>query len=150
LVESGVPAAIGMREVIDSADANVFCRALYSAALGALAQELTPGTRDAVDWAHYVSSAREALCARLPGPPSASASKQKSWTLPVLYRRAEDLVIFTPDAAPTVGADERKRLIGELEVFRRALAELHPDNPALVRDQLEQAIEQREARLRGQ
>jgi hypothetical protein len=148
LVECGVPAAIGMREAIDSADANTFCRAFYAQAFGALAQQLLPGTRVTLDWAPYVAAAREALCARLPGPSSVTASKQKPWTLPVLYRRAEELVIFTPSTTPTLDADERARLLGELEVFRRALSELHPDNPPVVRAQLEQAIAARETRLR--
>lgn len=149
LVESGVPAAIGMREVIDSGDANVFCRAFYTAALGALAQQLLPGTRVAVDFAPFVAAAREALCARLPGPPRVSAAVQKAWTLPVLYRRAEELMVFTPPTSPTLEPDERERLLGELDVFRRALAELHPDNPSSVREELEQGIAAREARLTG-
>jgi len=148
MVECGVPAAIGMREVIDSADANVFCRAFYTEAFGALAHELLPGTRVTLDWARFVAAAREALCARLPGPSSVTASKQKSWTLPVLYRRAEELVVFTPSPTPTLDTDERDRLLGELEVFRRALAELHPDNPPIVRQQLVEAIAAREKRLR--
>ena len=147
LVERGVPAAIGMREVIASTDASTFCRAFYTAALGALAQELTPGSDVVVDWARYLSIARGALCGRLPGPPGMTASKQKPWTLPVLYRRAEDLVVHTPKVAHTHDAETRARLLGELEVYRQALSQLHPDNPPIVRQQLEAAIAQLEADL---
>lgn len=147
LVESGVPAAVGMREMIDSTDVNVFCRAFYSAALSELNATLKPGTSATPNWAAHVATAREALCARLPGAPGMNAYRQKPWTLPVLYRRGEELVVRTPGPAADLDAENYARKLGELEVFRRALSELHPDNPGVVRQQLEALIAQREAFL---
>ena len=150
LVEIGVPAVVGMREVIDFTDANVFCRAFYTSALTGLAHALLPGTQVEVDWAQYLAPAREALCARIPGPAGATASKQKSWTLPVLYRRGEDLVVRTPRVDRGLDEDERERVMAELQVYRRVLAGLHPDSPVEVRQQLKAFVAEREARLRGE
>jgi hypothetical protein len=147
LVDSGVPAAIGMREVIDSADANVFCRAFYTSALTTLAGQLLPGSRAEVEWAVAVSVAREALCG--PGPAAATAGTQKPWTLPVLYARAGHFLVDTPTPTPGLGPDLREQVIAELEVFRQALANLHPDNPPVVRKQLAAEIALREAKLVG-
>lgn len=149
LVESGAPAAIGMREVIDSLDANIFCQSFYTSAFADLAQKLLPGTQVPVDWARYLATAREALCAGIAGPASATAGQQKPWTLPVLYRRTEELVIRTPGDIPGVDQEARAHALGELEVFRHALANLHPDNPPVVRVQLEASIAALEAQILG-
>jgi hypothetical protein len=149
LVDSGVPAAIGMREVIDQGDANMFCRAFYTRALSRLAQELLPGTTVEVGWAGAAAAAREALCARVPGPAATTAAFQKPWTLPVLYARSGRFLVDTPAPTPGLDADERERLAAELEAFRRALQNLHPDSPPLVRGQLQEQITRLKSALLG-
>lgn len=149
LVERGVPAAIGMREVIDSGDANSFCRAFYTSALSDLAGRLLPGTSESVDWASHLTAAREALCARLAGPARLTAGKQKPWTLPVLYRQAEDLVIETPAPTQPLAPDEREELLNGITSLRQLLQTLHPDTPEVVRENLRAQIETLEQQLQG-
>jgi hypothetical protein len=146
VVNDGVPATIGMREVIDSADASCFCGAFYASALGWLAAELVPGARVKPDWGEAVRLARAALCARNPGPTPIVASARKPWTLPVLYRRIEDFVVQVAIPGLAIG-DKQEQVFNEMEKLQQFKDGLPGDTPAAVVKMLENEIAQVRARL---
>jgi hypothetical protein len=148
LVKEGVPAAIGMREVIDSRDASVFTGAFYGEALRALAGALQPGARVRIDWAEHLHVARAALCRRLAGPASVTAALQKPWTLPALYRRAEELWVRTANPALPIDIETQERISSMIEVYRVARDGLHPDTPQWSVDKLDDDIAELERQLR--
>jgi hypothetical protein len=125
-----VPAAIGMREVIDSADASEFCRVFYRKAFGALAGSLQPGARITPDWSEPLRAARAALCDRQHGPTAVVASSYKPWTLPVFYRRSEDFVVQAAMVGLQISDDEQERLFADIEKMLQVRAGLAPDTPA--------------------
>jgi len=145
MVKDGIPAAVGMREVIDSRDANVFCRAFYGKLLPALAARLAPGSQGTLEWAEHLQAARAALCARMPGPTEVTAARQKRWTLPVLYRRSEDLRVQV--AVPGKPPGDQRQEFGALQMLRQYRDNLHPDTPPDKRARLDQAITALEAQF---
>jgi len=129
VVNNGVPATIGMREVIDSIDASCFCQAFYESALGYLADVLVPGARVKPDWSESLRLARTALCARSPGPIPIVASSYKHWTLPVLYRRAEDFVVQVAIPGLVISDQEQEQIFTELSKLQQIRDGLPPDTP---------------------
>jgi hypothetical protein len=147
VVENGVPATIGMREEIDSIDASHFCRAFYTAALGALAGAATPGARVQPDWCEPLRLARTALCARNPGPIPLVASSSKTWTLPVLYRRAEDFVVQVALSGLAISDDEQERIFSDIDTMQQLRDGMTAGAPAGVLVAVDAEIAKARARL---
>jgi len=140
VVNDGIPAAIGMREAIDSADASCFCGAFYQNALTGLAATLLPGARVAPDWSEPLRRSRAALCARNAGPIPVVASSFKPWTLPVMYRRAEDFVIQVAKDGLAMTDDEQERLFAEIEGLQQIRDGLAPNTPQAMKTAVENEI----------
>jgi hypothetical protein len=140
LVKDGLPAAVGMREPINSGDASVFCGAFYKETLAYLAGNLNPGKDVGLPWPVFMRAPRSALCKRHPGPLGVKAARHKEWTLPVLYQRPEPFHVRVVRMDPAVSPEERSRLFAEMNMLRKLLEGLHPDTPARVRDGLKENI----------
>lgn len=147
LVEDGVQAAIGMREVIDSADASHFCHAFYQKALSGLTAGLVPGSRVAPDWSEPLRAARAALCARALGPTSIVASSYKPWTLPVLCRRSEDFIVQVGYPGLAISEADQERVFADIDTMQQLRDGLPPDTPAATKAILEAAIAEVRKRL---
>jgi hypothetical protein len=109
LVESGVPAVVGMRERISVDDAAKVCEAFYTEVFndirGAATQFDTHGAaapaeiRVTMEWVKSLAPARRTLY------PGVDPGNSKQWTLPVLYSRVQPFVMVRmPTAAPAPGA----------------------------------------------
>lgn len=133
LVKEGLPAAIGMREPIDSKAANVFCGAFYRGLLSFMSERLVAGQTFVVPWWEFMHAPRSALCDLHPGPTSVKAALYKEWTLPVLYQRGEPFQVQTHAGTGLIS-------LTELDTLRELREGLHPDTPADVTARLDAAI----------
>jgi hypothetical protein len=158
LVKAGFPAVIGMREIVDSGDANTFCQKFYESLFNELKQ-IAKLDDEAVDvcWAKLLHRPRRGLRdSHAAGKiPSKAAAETKQWTLPVLYVRKSPFKLRTPSKNETLSDFEKlKRQIelSQLRIERAKLAAL-PDTPKEALDELDSWIKERERELypeRGQ
>lgn len=124
LVSNGFPVVVGMREVIASNDAYVFCKAFYSAILEILQEVEQRGQVGAdfieVDWAKALYSARTQLCDRHSDglPVSTAAAKCKEWTLPVIYVRPETFMLRFRGTNPNLSPHDVEALRAQLKALR--------------------------------
>lgn len=118
LVDTGLPAVIGMREIVDLSAMNRFCRAIYPELLGIVTGAIDgDGSFErVVEWAPALTAPRRASAGDDP-------AREPAWTHPVLYVQQEELRvdIVTPAVAP-----ELKDLRGQLDTWRSLLAGLNP------------------------
>jgi hypothetical protein len=152
LVTKGFPAVIGMREVIATQDAHLFCRAFYSAVLQEI--ELCKKTGQdiiEVEWAKALHLPRTELCdqhnSSLPRPQAAATFRE--WTLPVIYVRPErfKLRIGTKHLRQSkLSLHEREVLEAQLKGIREFKATV-PDIPQSVMDDIEKRIHELEKKL---
>ncbi|MGV1003733.1 MAG: CHAT domain-containing protein [Candidatus Nanopelagicales bacterium] len=123
LVNSGLPAVIGMRRLVDLAGTNRFCEALYPELLRAVQAAVTPavGNGDGhvriLEWAECLTAPRAALGA--PDPADSDA-----WTDPVLYVQEEPLRVFPP--SPVLSPTDFSAIRAELDVYLAFRASLDP------------------------
>lgn len=81
LVKAGLPAAIGMRRVIDVKDATTFSDAFYPTLFDSFRETLSQGSGEKnLEWSDVLLAARRALRDRHGDP-----GDNDTWTLPVLY-----------------------------------------------------------------
>jgi hypothetical protein len=114
-----IPAVIGMRDLIDSADANRFTKAFYGAAAERLAQVTSHGNAISFPWHEMLHYPRVALRDKHAGPEVASAHGE--WTLPILYVRDVEMPVRFAVPAVPVAPEERVRLATERKVLLAAL-----------------------------
>jgi hypothetical protein len=128
MVSGGIPAAIGMRRLVDLTDANRFCQALYPEVLAvvrrALAVDAPPAQRRAV---HTIEWA-PALCAPRRVMGGADPSKVDSWTDPVLYVQYGPLGIFQP--SDRLSAADYAAMRAKIDTFEKFLLTLDPATTA--------------------
>ena len=142
LASGGIPAVVGMRRLVDLADTNRFCTALYPQVLAtirtAVVAEGPPEART-IDWAVSLTAPRVSM-----GGPD--PSKVDAWTDPVLDVQ-DDLFKVAP-ALPAQSPVDYARRQGRLDFWKGYLATLDPatTNPAVLADVLD-IIEQIEASL---
>jgi hypothetical protein len=92
------PAAIGMLEPIDAADAHVFTRNLYTALFEEIAhatRALTPGSAVTIQWCRVLQRPRRVVSQTHSDDPNS----HREWTLPVLYVRQDPFTICAGKAA---------------------------------------------------
>jgi hypothetical protein len=135
LVETVVPAAVGMLEPIDAADAHEFCGAFYTALLQALQrlQGIPAGQSAGIEWAEALHLPRSLLSLAHPTPES-----RREWTFPVLYVRPGEFRVQR-EAALTVLAVAPQALDNlnrRVEAVATVLRGLPPETPAEIRDQI--------------
>lgn len=147
LVDEGVPAAVGMREAVASDDASVFSRAFYEGLASYFKHRLRPGVRLTVDWASLMPQPRRELCRKHGNLVDAIAPHHKEWTLPVLYRRPEELIIEVANN-PALSDNDKKHLFAQLDTVRTVRAAMHPSTPGDKLAAIDGLIQQLEAELR--
>lgn len=145
------PAAVGMREPVDVADANAFTRAFYTTLFNRIKAVVNnPGETPDLEWASCLYEVRTKLCRDHAGGRALqdAAALTKEWTLPVLYSKP------TTYSLRLVPGGEKK--IGELKQFedaRSKQAQLYartgdPDIQAIL-DDLDIEINRLRAELFG-
>jgi hypothetical protein len=109
LVNRGVPVAVGMRRVVDAADAHVFAAAFYPSVFRAI-QAATGGGSPTIEWADTLVQARRRLRDQHGSVPESS----DEWTVPVMYTRPGDfrVVVTAPGTA-----NEATRDLGESQTI---------------------------------
>lgn len=118
LVDMGLPAVIGMREIVDLSAMNRFCKTIYPELLGIII-DATDGNgafERVIEWAPALTAPRRASAGDNP-------AGEPAWTHPVLYVQQEELRVdmVTPAVAP-----ELKDLRGQLDTWRSLLEGLDP------------------------
>lgn len=125
LADAGLPAVIGMRRLIDVAEADRFCAALYPEVMATVEQALRSEDDDAepghnrrlIDWATAMTGPRRAVA---DGDPVAV----DTWSDPVLYAQHEPLRVYVPSGSAPLTAEEYAELRAKLdkwEEFRKTL-----------------------------
>ncbi len=155
LVSNGFPVAVGMREVIASHDAHVFCKSFYCAILEVLQEIERRGQVEAdfieVDWAKVLYAARMQLCDRHSDgdPVSVAAMKCKEWTLPVIYVRPELFMLRFRGTNPELSADDVEALRAQLKALRatRTFMRTIPGVPQQAFDDIDKRIVELETKL---
>jgi hypothetical protein len=110
-VKAGFPTAVAMVEPIDAADAHVFTRVFYGAALTDLKtlhsqlQSQPIGNSVPFEFVRALHAAREAICQRHLG----NAANARQWTLPALFVRGTDPLRMQRSVA-AVDSDAQQRL----------------------------------------
>ena len=143
LASGGIPAVVGMRRLVDLADTNRFCTALYPQVLAtirtAVVAEGPPEART-IDWAVSLTAPRVPM-----GGPD--PSKVDAWTNPVLYVQ-DDLFKVAPGPSGAVPRSITQGGRVAWDFWKGYLATLDPatTNPAVLADVLD-IIEQIEASL---
>jgi hypothetical protein len=156
LVESGVPMAVAMREVVDAADAHAFSRAFYEELaravqpiLGQDAAKAGPGvvTLNAEEWARLLCPTR---CRILSGRRknrtlSQAAANSTEWILPLLYVHRSPLELEIKAAKVLSEADESnlRAQLAKLSELRTTLG--NEETP--LRDEVDRRIAEIRAQL---
>lgn len=119
LVNSGFPAVIGMRRVVDLSATDAFCARMYPELLtmvAAAAASADGSSHHRIEWAPALTAPRLAAAGSAP-------ASEDGWSDPVLYVLQEHLLVYTPPAADSHArerADLRDRL-AEYELFAKTL-----------------------------
>lgn len=111
LVDMGVPAVIGMRDIVDLTAMDRFCKAVYPELLAIVARAMAAdgSSERVVEWAPALTAPRLASAGIDPvGDPA--------WSDPVLYVQQEELRVDR-GAAGALTADELKALRGRFDEF---------------------------------
>ncbi|MFI5298328.1 MAG: CHAT domain-containing protein [Polyangiales bacterium] len=144
----GIPATIGMRNIIDASDAHRFAKAFYVDAFERLASSAIDGKARSVPWAYSIRKGREALCSKHVGPAQAIAEANAEWTLPVLFVCDPELTLRLAVPVTPLSAEEQVRLATERKVLSAALdAGLEEEAPPAVVTVLRSRISEIEAQL---
>lgn len=152
LVDSGVPAAVGMLEPIDATDAHEFCDGFYSELFdlirNAVGHAENEGEPSELEWAQALHSARRKMVERLRRQNS-DANSSRQWALPALYVRPERFRLIMLGVVGGGISDEvsevdmmRMRIQAEeVAGFLRALPP-HPNTPDSVRTSVLEILEE--------
>ena len=135
IVSSGVPVAVGMRRLVDAADANVFSAAFYRDLFclirKAVGTATASGTPSALQWADTLVGARQILR----DTHGADPSTNDAWTLPVLYARKGKFELIPPPQGGG-GAAATTEELGEKDAVGGMVAALSEDAPPGLADDL--------------
>jgi len=103
--DAALPAVVGMREPVSSADASRFTRAFYTELLAEVADRGAGAVpaEEPLNWARYAVRARTSLLDKYQLPRGEAAERTREWTLPVVYLRPDPFVVRMP-AAPVPDA----------------------------------------------
>jgi hypothetical protein len=146
LVAGGVPAAIGMVEAIDAADAHEFASVFYPALLTHLHEALAKSKEEQksveFEWAPALHPPRTALRDRHGDP-----LDNRVWTLPVLYVRPEPFGLrYVEPAAHHETLDPETQ--ARVDAVSGALRALPPGTPDAARNELLKILADVPARFR--
>lgn len=112
LVNSGVPAVIGMREIVDLTAMNRFCKLVYPELLAIVTRAVADdgSSERIVEWAPALTAPR--LASAGVDPVSDAA-----WSDPVLYVQHEELRVDMGGAVGALSGDELKAARGRLDEY---------------------------------
>jgi hypothetical protein len=158
LVMAGVPAAVGMRERIDTFQAELLSRHFYQAVFSRLA---TLGLNEAheVDWARLLKPLRREIALYFHKPsngartlPPEIAKGCSHWTLPVLYSRADPFRLRrqqgrTPNKLELIA--QQQQIEFEMRQIA-ALRHLDPQDMAKMLGQMDAKLREINRQLGGQ
>jgi hypothetical protein len=151
LVERGFPVAVGMREVLSSLDAPVFCQRFYQAIFAELKDRLTTGNRRfPINWAKLLPQPRRVLWQhRAGGPPPLGPEQLKEWTLPILYVQPTPFRVRRPSTNP--GLLPREKRLKQIDLtqlkVKRVQLESVEDLPDAALQEIDALIQAREKEL---
>lgn len=149
LVTRGVPAAIGMREVVPTVSAHMFCRTLYRELLQKITPLGAPGSDPTeLEWASLLHSPREWLSNQ-----QGNAAASKEWTLPAVYVRRSIFRLKGPSTSSKLTAEDAQRLQGKIDTLREqrgfiaARTDMFPSEQQQLLQRIDEHINQLELRL---
>lgn len=125
LVTEGFPAALGMREVVDTQNAHVLTGSFYRTVLQQISTLQANAPAQAIEWPCALLAARSRLATdnAPPGVPlPQAASEFKQWTIPVMYARVEPFLLKRLAAAPPV---DKLQLAREAQEIQRKYDEVN-------------------------
>jgi hypothetical protein len=120
LANSGIPAVIGMRRLVDVGDTDQFCAALYPEMMRTVAKTLDPAVPDLIrelDWAGTLTGPRQSVS----GPDPVEVD---TWSDPVLYVQGDTLQIYRQSGAAPLSLPDFAGLQAQLDkwvTFRSTL-----------------------------
>ena len=152
LVLEGFPAVIGMREVVASTDANIFCREFYNVVFDELEKCLqADGNWFEVCWPMMLHGARQRLALQHANglPLHHAAAELKEWTLPTLYVRKMPFRIRARSRNDHLSEPESQKKQANLTALRQArdMMQASPGIPAAALAEIDQRIAQLVAEL---
>jgi hypothetical protein len=151
LITYGFPAAVGMREVIDSQHAHLLSNRLYRGLFEQISA-LPENSTCVVEWASTLFEARQDLSTHAFQQPPIPASQlaacdYKEWTVPVLYTRTEPFRIMR---VPVLTPTEMMVLMEEITTLQAQIAKTETMNlPQEIKQAFAQASHNRIAELEG-
>jgi hypothetical protein len=144
----GFPAAIGMREVVASTDAHIFCRGLYNLVLNELIKaDQQPQIE--ICWAKLLFEARGRLAhhhANGQAMPDAAA-ELKEWTLPVLYTKRQPFIIRGSSNNDNLTTEEKHKIQLQVNLLQQFRDEMKITAPPQVLQSIDAQIAQLQAQL---
>ncbi|WP_256840295.1 CHAT domain-containing protein [Ornithinimicrobium faecis] len=178
ITTGGVPAVVGMREPIRSADAVLFTRAFYDQLLPEVAHLLDPAAEAApIEWARLVMGARAQIAEQYE-PLEAQRGTRKEWTLPVVYTRSASFQVQTsvtpvteqpaaeqpvsgqpaqrvpeqpmaPPPDPDVGAETTRSIVLSIRTLTGMRAQVEGSGDQVMLDLIDQELARLRAALAG-
>ena len=155
LVTAGFPAALGMREPVDSQNAYLLTAAFFRTVLRQISSLPVNGQSQIFEWPCALLAARSELAVKN-GPQGVvlhqAASEAKQWTIPVMYTRNEPP--FYLSRLTTASSIDKVKLLSELQEMKAQCEKVEKlDVPADLKNQilaeLKQRMKQIEAELRA-
>lgn len=125
LVMEGFPAAIGMREMVASTDAHIFCRGLYKLVLDEMVKA-DEESQVEICWAKLLFEARARLAhyhangQAMPG----AAEELKEWTLPVLYTKRQPFIIRGSSKNENLTTEQKHKIQVKMNLLQQVRDEM--------------------------
>lgn len=122
LANSGIPAVIGMRRLVDIGDTDRFCAEFYLQVMRTVSEALDPTRPDLIrelDWAGTLTAPRKAVGGPFP-------EETDTWSDPVLYVQGETLRIYRESPVAQLSLPDFARLQGQLDTWSAFRAGLDP------------------------
>jgi hypothetical protein len=146
LASEGLPAVVGMREMVAADDSHAFAESFYEELIAKLAEVARTNDVVEIEWAELVREPRRRILDRyLQGRPAGQGARDvKEWSLPIVYVGQESFIIRnTGPANARLTEKEREEMSSELEMLKKMLAEmkLKPSTPARLLAEMDARIQ---------
>jgi hypothetical protein len=153
VAEFKIPAVVAMREAVKVEDANIFCRAFYTALLREIKPSLAAGAAPVtVEWARALYDPRFSICNAYAASSNtklaSAAAANKEWALPVIYVRASEFKLRAVASQPSPNEIAlQSSLSVEIEQLQELLQKLPEDTPQDAIAEIKQRVASLEAQL---
>jgi CHAT domain-containing protein len=154
LVTAGFPAALGMREMVDTQNAHLLTRSFYRTTLQLISAVPENAAARTFEWPCTLLAARNRLATDngpkgVPLPEAAREAKQ--WTIPVMYTRVEPFLLKRVVANPAIDKLQLARTAQEIQKKYNEVATM--ELPAGLKEGIladfQKELKQIEAQIRG-